>query len=133
MVVIREGSDSIEVIATERVSNHLPSAGDTRFEVAVRSRGFTGKGSTWAEALALRAFIGQLRILESRRQGSAELVSLSLGEFSLRVFATDRAGHMAVAGRLARSGQAFEFEFSFCPSLLPAVVAEFAAIEEVGG
>jgi hypothetical protein len=129
-VVIREGGDSIEVIATDRVPVHLPSAGDTRLAVTVQSRGFTGAVAAWVEAPVLRAFVRQLRELEARRQGSAELASMSPGEFLLRVFACDRVGHMAVTGRLARAGQALEFEFAFCPSLLPGVVAEFAAIAE---
>jgi hypothetical protein len=39
---------------------------------------------------------------------------------------------MAVAGRLAHAGQALEFEFPFCPSFLPRVLAEFTAVTEAG-
>ncbi len=131
-MLIREGSDNLEIVATERVPEHLPSAGDTRLAITVTSRGFTGAGAAWVEAPVLRAFVGQLREVEACRQGGAEVASISPGEFALRVFATDRAGHMAVAGRLARAGQALEFEFPFCPSLLPGVVAGFAAMAEAG-
>ncbi len=130
--IIREGGDSIEVVAIDRVPDHLPRAGDTRLAVTVQSRGFAGEGSAWVDASVLLAFVGQLRQVEARRQGRAELASLSRGEFALRVFATDRAGHMAVAGRLTRAGQALEFEFPFCPSRLPGVVAGFAAMAEAG-
>ncbi len=131
-VVIREGSDTIEIVATERVPEHLPGAGDTRLAVTVKSSGFVGAGTAWIEAPVLLVFLGQLRQLETRRQGRAEVASMSPGEFALRVFATDRAGHMAIAGRLARAGQSLEFEFPFCPSLLPEVVAGLAAIAEAG-
>ncbi len=132
-MVIREGSDTIEIVATERVPEHLPSAGDTRLAITVQSRGFAGEGWAWVAAPVLLAFVDQLRQVEAHRQGGAEVVSISPGEFALRVVATDRAGHMAVAGRLARAGQALEFEFPFCPSLLPGVVAGFAAMAEAGG
>jgi len=111
-VVIREGGDSLELVGTDRVPAHLPGAGDTRLAIRVQSRGFVGQGSAWVEAPVLRAFVGQLRQLDARRQGRAELVSMSPGEFGLRVYATDRAGHLAVAGRLTGAGQALEFEFS---------------------
>jgi hypothetical protein len=131
-MVIREGSDRVEVVATDRVPDHLPTPGDTQLAIAVQSRGFAAEGSTWVEAPRLEAFVGQLRELEARRQGSAELESISPGEFWLRVFATDRAGHVAVAGRLSQRRQALEFEFPFCPSVLPSIVAGFAAIAETG-
>jgi hypothetical protein len=127
-VVIREGDDRLEIRLTDRVPGHLPGAGDVRLAVAVESRGFTGAGVAWADAPQLRAFVGQLRELEVRRRGAAELGSMPPGEFALRVFTTDSSGHVAVAGRLARSGQAIEFEFPFCPSLLPGIVSDFADI-----
>src|SRR5262249_42563853 len=129
-VLIREDSDSLEVVVTDRVPAHLPSAGDVRLTVAVRAQGFTGEGWAWVEAPRLQHFIGQLRELEARRNDSAELESISPGQFRLRVFSTDRAGHLAIAGRLARGEQVLEFSFGFCPSLLPGVVAAFVAIAE---
>lgn len=125
---IREGSDRIEISVAERVPGHLPGAGDVLLKVAVRSREFGGAGSAWVDARTLRSFVGQLRDLGARRQGAAELESMSPREFLLRVFSTDRRGHMAVAGRVAHDGQAVEFEFSFCPTTLPRLVAAFAAV-----
>ncbi len=131
-MVIRDGGDSLEVVATDQVPAHLPGAGDTQLAVTVQSRGFGGKGSAWVEAPVLLAFVDQLRQLDADRQGRAELASMSPGEFMLRVFTTDRAGHLAVAGRLTGAGQALEFEFLFCPSRLPGMVAGFAALAEAG-
>jgi hypothetical protein len=129
-MMIQDGNHSIEIVPSERVPDHLPSAKDIRLAIAVRSQGFAGEGWAWVEASRLRQFIEHLRELEIRRSGSAEVESISPGQFWLRLFATDRAGHMAVAGRLAHAEQALEFRFRFCPSLLPGLVAAFSEIDE---
>jgi hypothetical protein len=129
-MVTREATNSVEIVATERVPDHLPSAGDVRLAISVQSQGFVGVGSGWVEAPRLREFIAQLRELEAQRKGSAEMESISPVQFWLRMLATDRAGHVTLAGRLARGEQNVEFSFGFCPSLLPGVVAAFDAIAE---
>jgi hypothetical protein len=138
-MVIRKGEDSIEVVAVERVSDHLPTPGDTRLEVAVQSCGFGGRGSAWVEASRMRSFVRHLRELEARRQGKAELVSMSPGEFVLRVGAANRRGHMAVTGRLSRhfyTGEdgpylhVVQFGFEFDPTSLPEIVSAFKAIAD---
>jgi hypothetical protein len=96
----------------------------------VQSRGFFGEGWAWVEAVSLRAFIDKLRELETHRQGSAELESMSPGQFRLRIWATDTAGHIAVAGRLKNDDQALEFQFALCPTLLPQVIAGFEAMTD---
>jgi hypothetical protein len=129
-MVIREASNSVEVAATERVPDHLPSAGDVRLGISVRSGWFPGVGAAWVEAPRLREFIDRLRALEARRSGRAEVESISPGQFWLRIDVTDRAGHLASAGRLARGEQVLEFGFKVCLSWLPQVVAAFEAIAE---
>jgi hypothetical protein len=138
-MVIREGTDSIEIVAAERVPDRLPTPGDTRLEIAVHSQGFSGHGSVWVEADRLRAFAARLRELDAHRQGAAELESLSPGELRLRVEVVDRRGHVAVLGSLAceryvgENGpyrHAVEFGFEFDPTALPAVRSGFEAIAE---
>jgi hypothetical protein len=129
-MIIREGNDSIEIAATERVPSHLPCAGDTRLAISVQAGGFSGQGWAWVDAARLEAFIARLRELEARRQGDAEVASLSPGQFWLRIAATDRAGHMVLAGRLSHGQQALSFGFEFCPSVLPAVIQGFTAMLE---
>jgi hypothetical protein len=83
-------------------------------------------------------FVEQLRELEARRQGIARLEAVrSPDEFWLEVRSIDRAGHMAVFGRLRRwqfmspgegYHQAVEFGFEFCPSLLAGVFAAFRSM-----
>jgi hypothetical protein len=124
-MVIREGTDRIEIVATDRVPAHLPTPGDARLQVKVESRGFTGHGTSWVEADRLAIFARQLRALESTRRGEAELEGMSPGEFRLRVYSVDQAGHMAIEGRVSDMGQSLEFGFPFCPSLLRELVAEF--------
>lgn len=127
-MIIRERSDYIEIVATERVPKPLPCAGDTRLAVSVQVQGFIGGGSAWVNATRLEAFVARLRELEAHRQGDAEIESLSPGQFWLQFSATDQTGHMVLAGRLSCGQQTLEFGFEFCPTLLPAIVQGFAAI-----
>lgn len=127
-MLISEGADRLEIVAIDRVPAHLPTPGDTKLSIAVESRGFTGRATTWVSAGDLAKFATALRALEMSRMGTAEIESMSPGEFRLRVSVTDRLGHMAVNGRVSMSGQQLEFAFSFCPTQLPSVVAEVSAL-----
>jgi hypothetical protein len=127
-VLIRKGPNFIELVPTDRVPDDLPTAGDIQVSVTVQSQGFTGSGSAWIEAPKLHTFVSQLRELETSRHGTAEVESMSSGQFRLRLFSTDSLGHMALAGRLSRSEHALEFRFEFDPGLLPEVAQRFEAI-----
>lgn len=139
-MVIREGDDSIEIVAVERVPDHMPTPGDTRLEVVVTSGGFSGRSSAWVDNDRLCAFVRQLSaLLKDRGQGAADLESISPGEFVLRIESVDSLGHIAVSGRLAKrmyAGEcgpylhAVEFGFEFDPTALSEIVATFEAIKE---
>jgi hypothetical protein len=127
-VLIREGPNFIEIVPTDRVPDGLPTAGDIQVSVTVQSQGFTGSGSAWIEAPKLSAFVSQLRELETSRRGTAEVESMSSGQFRLRLYSTDFLGHMALVGRLYRAEHALEFRFEFDPRLLPEVAQRFEAM-----
>lgn len=138
-MVIREDANWIEIEVVDCVSAKLPTPGDVEVSLAVSSGNFAGQGFAWIEAAALSSFVGQLRELETRRQGSAELERMSSGEFRLRIWSINRRGHMAIAGRIAKQihkGEAgpylhsVEFGFEFDPTLLPTLLAGFVAIGE---
>jgi hypothetical protein len=50
-MLIRGDDGFLEMVATERIADNLPTPGDTRFEIRVRSFGFAGQG--WTEILHL--------------------------------------------------------------------------------
>ncbi|XGV95719.1 MAG: hypothetical protein ACAF41_23625 [Leptolyngbya sp. BL-A-14] len=129
-MLIREGDDFLEMIATERTPDHLPTPGDTRFEIRVESFGFAGQGWMWVDRESLKSFVAQLRELENQRQGEAELSSMSPGQFWLRIFSTDSLGHVALVGQLSRVEHELKFGFSFDPSALPSIVKDFQAIAD---
>jgi hypothetical protein len=129
-VLIREGLNFIELVPIDRVPDGLPTAGDVQLSVTVQSQGFTGSGSAWIEARKLRAFVSQLRELETSRRGTAEIESMSPGQFRLRLFSTDSLGHMALAGRISRGEHALDFRFEFDPGLLPEIAQRFEVITE---
>jgi hypothetical protein len=137
-MIVREGHNRIELLVGERVPDHLPAAGDVRFEVTVSSNGFGGRTSAWIDAKSLGRFSQELRKVETLRQGTAELTSMSPGDFILRVETLDRRGHMAISGQMARhsvEGQAtrfrhtLEFGFRFDCTELPRIASEFEDIE----
>ena len=136
-MLIRSGEDYVELIPTDRVSDQLPTPGNTRLNVTICSSGFRGSGSTWVDSTRLAAFLDELRVLDRQRRGVAELESISPGEFQLRIQSVDRKGHLAVGGRLVQrvhGGDAgphqhlVEFGFEFDPSILPHVLAGFKEI-----
>ncbi|MGG6293988.1 hypothetical protein ACQ4M4_06155 [Leptolyngbya sp. AN02str] len=136
-MLLREGSNFLEMIATERIPEHLPAPGDTRFEIRVQSFGFLGQGWTWIDAVSLSSFVAQLHELEPQRQGSAEVSSMSPDQFWLKIFSTNRLGQMAVIGRLSqvsplghdlRCNHLLEFGFPFDPVMLPSIVKNFERV-----
>jgi hypothetical protein len=140
---IREGENLLEVLHTETGPPGTPTAGDLRLSTRVVSAGFAGSSPhVWVDAAGFARFVEQLRMLEARRQGTARLeVMFPPVEFWLELRAIDRAGHMAVFGRLRRwqylsTGpgyyQAVEFGFEFCPSLLPEIVDGFCSMRASG-
>jgi hypothetical protein len=48
-MLIREGDNFLEMIAAERIPDHLPTPGDTRFGIRVESFGFAGQGWMWVD------------------------------------------------------------------------------------
>ncbi len=102
-MVLRDGGNFVEIVTTDRVPDGLPTPGDVELRITVCSHGFTGQGSAWIEARCLAAFVDQLRVLEERRQGSAEIESISPGAFRLRIDSLDRRRHLVVSGRLRRA------------------------------
>ena len=97
-------------------------------DVSVTSKGFSGQASAWICPGAFDSFLADLARLEQRRQGSAEVEAMSGAEFWLRVYSTDRTGHLAVSGRVgSQSGyeHALTFGFDIDPSTLPWIVASF--------
>jgi len=132
-ITIGDGTKWLKVAVVDQVPLHLPTPGDTKLSTQVEVGDFTGRGYAWIEAHHLLAFVAALRKLEADRQGAAEIVSMSPGEFRLRVLATDNLGHLAVEGQISASGQSLEFGFSLCPSLLPGVVSQFATLVRVAG
>lgn len=124
-MVIRQGDDVVEVTPLERVAAHLPTPGDTRLAIRIRSGRFTGEGEVWVELPALQRFAQQLADLERNRSGHAELTSTSPDALRIRIKTTDGWGHTAIEGRLSKSKQAIEFTFEFNAEYLAGLLAEF--------
>ena len=89
-MVIRDGNNAISISPIEWVPDDLPAAGDVRMDVEVSSQGFKGRASVWVRAAGLQGFLQHLRELEERRDGVAELLSMSPDELALRIRSVNR-------------------------------------------
>jgi len=140
-MVIGEQDNPLEMLCLEVLPPDSPGAGDMRLQVRVRSHGFSGETAVWIDAKTFHSFLGHLRVLNTRREGFAEVRAMSPEDFCVRIQTVDRAGHMVVEGRVARCVLAFwgcvpllhsvQFGFEFCPSLLPALITKFESLAEV--
>ena len=131
-MILGEGSTRLDIaIAEVEAPTAQSTGGDIRLSVRVHYGQFAGAADPWVLLEVWDAFLAELRTLERRRHGEARVRSLSPGELVLRIFATDRAGHLAVEGEVGtlRVGREALLRFgpiSFDPSLLPRLVSELA-------
>jgi hypothetical protein len=133
IMVVVEFHDSGNSLRVEcdyagHVGSHL--SGDLRINASVVSNGFRGQMvGDWVLGPDAEKFANDLAALERSRQGRARLESMDYPEAVWLEFRSiDKLGHMEVRGRLSHDGQSVEFEFEFCPSHLPEIVAGFTAM-----
>jgi len=108
----------------------LPSFGDAKLEVSAVSHGFEGKASAWAHAEEMKKFCLGLIALNQSLSGEANLSSMSPNELTLKVFAANSRGQLAVQGSIGHhvisENRSFwhsvSFGFEFEPSQLASVV-----------
>lgn len=113
------------------------SGGDVLVVARIRCLGFRGETDAWILQEAWEGFLSQLTALERERRGEAVLESISPGELRLRIFASDRAGHIAVEGSVGVRGVHQELRLDFSPmavdpSQLPALLAELTSTRATG-
>ena len=99
------GQDNcVEIECLEAISKHLPTPGDLRLRVNVQSDGFAGQSSSaWIDRNEFERFLDQLRKLDTKRQGCAELVALSPEDFKLRIWPTIELDVLPWKGRSAQA------------------------------
>ena len=122
---IVSGPNSLLLEIAEVIPSTLPTPGDACFTAEVSTGTFSGRGSSWVEALALDDFLSALRSLDHTRKGEALIESMSPGELRLRVYSVDSLGHVALSGRIAEGNGAVE------PARSWRVVAVGVAIREL--
>src|SRR5687767_6543019 len=98
-MVLGEGRTWLEIAISEvEAPTPQSTGGDMRLTVRVHYGDFAGVADAWVLLEVWDAFLADLRALERHRRGEARVRSISPGELVLRVFASDRAGHLAVEG-----------------------------------
>lgn len=134
-MILGTGAEQLEltVLDVERDVARIAAGGDVLVAVRARVRDFSGAVEAWVLRDAWAHFLGQLARLEAARTGEAVLESVSPGELRLRLFAVDRAGHMAAEGEIAavytavgrsrRTGMSFA-PIAVDPTALPTLLRE---------
>jgi len=80
----------------------VPSAGDIRLEVKASVGSFVGAGSCWVEAQEMKSFSLAVDQLSTSLQGTAQLKSMSPGEFSLSLSPASSRGYVLVQVAIAK-------------------------------
>jgi len=132
--VLRFGAQDpqIEIRAAIERDRALPSLGDARLSIQVRSSGFAGHNDLWVRREGLVAFAAALAQLDRLLAGEARLSSISPEELELTVRAVSSRGHLAVEGRLGHRLQgdnawflhAVAFGFEIAPAQVSAALRD---------
>ena len=113
----------LELLVTEVVPQELPAAGDVRLEIRGSADSFSGASSCWVQADELASFASALSQLSESLQGTAQLRSISPGEFVLSLTPISPRGYVLVRVELTKRlphRRAFSTEFEAdLPSLAP--------------
>ena len=131
-MILGDNSHHVEIsIAEVEAPTPQSTGGDVRLTVRVRYGDFAGVADAWILLEVWDAFLDSLRALEKSRRGEARLRGISPGELALRVFATDRAGHLAIEGEVSRLSPGREAFLRFAripfdPSLLPRLLSDLS-------
>jgi len=110
----------------------VPYGDGVPVDIAVESAGFSGRAFTWIWPDSFDRFLDQLGRLEVLRQGAAEVEGMSGADFWLRIYATDRAGHLAAQGRIGSQGahqHSLTFGFDLDPGTLPWILGQFRRLK----
>jgi len=100
-MVIGQGSEQFEISVREIMPVDSPAAGDRHVDVSVVCRQFSARNAgAWISASEWARFGRELHALERARRGEALLESQSPADLRLRLYASDRAGHIAVEGHV---------------------------------
>lgn len=136
-MIIRDGSQSLEITFRERGPAGTPAALDLGINVAVVHKTFSGRNdSVWVQGSDWRQFTRHLAELDRTRKGEAVINAMSPRELRLRIFASDKAGHIMAEGWVGRDyttrGGLIENRVSFAievdPTTLPALMRQFESM-----
>jgi hypothetical protein len=134
----QERQVELRVLDVEPPVPGVYAGGNVHVGVRVRLNDFSGAVTAGVLSESWRTFIRQLRLLERDRRGEATLVGISREELRVRLFALDRAGHMAVEGEMTayfaaeHDPRATSLRFGaieFDPTMLPGLLRELETVE----
>lgn len=131
---MRLGNDEeyVDISASPETYEGGAAGGDIFASIDVRVGSFSAGFGTIVEKGDWSVFMSALIALENTRRGEAGLRSADERELYLRIYASDSAGHMAVAGEFqqwdltCQSRLVFD-KVAFEPTWLPQLVSELTA------
>jgi hypothetical protein len=128
---VENGENFFEMGVAIEGDRAIQSRGDAYVTLRVCSAGFSGHNDLWVLGEALSEFPKSLGLLERSLRGEAILKSLSPDELSLRIYAANSRGTLAVEGSTGYEITATErsfwhsvsFGFSFEPQQLTKAIS----------
>jgi hypothetical protein len=112
-----EASIELEVAEVDPALPPHYGGGDVLLRARVQWGEFRGATEAWVDADSWEPFLRALEQVERRGSGEAVVEAMSPGELRMRVFAADRAGHLAIEGYVGvrTSGRELLLRFSPIP------------------
>ena len=143
-MVIKDQNTKLEILVEEKTPVVVQGAGDFALRTSLSVRDgtikfgeFTASTRSWIEIGKFNEFLRQLESLETARLGSAEIESMSPGEFRIRFYMKDGKGGIAAEGEVGhhvvgsnRINKVF-FDVVLDPSLLRNILVEFKSLPSV--
>ncbi len=126
MLTFHSARGKLDVLVVSEETDELPSKGDVRVSVLIKSNGFRGHNDVWLDGDNFDSFCRALIELEASRHGEAKIESMSPDEFELTIGSLDSVGHIGLWGKtgyhvmspLKNFYHAVEFGFEVEPSQL---------------
>ena len=135
---VSDADSFVEFEFKEAMPEHLSGGADVACSVAASRDGFCGRvESVWFSREDTNHFLSELRSLEEKRTGSANLTNLSsqsdYNPLRFEIFSVDEAGHLAVRADLLKGSHVggslsplkVSVSFPIDAGSLPSLLVEF--------
>jgi hypothetical protein len=137
-MLIRDNNSTLELKIEDKMPEGVQGAGDFALRsilniciTGVETDEFMANARSWIDIVKFNRFLNELKSLETSRQGSAEIESMSPGEFRIRFYKKNSRGEIEAEGEVGRhlTGSSrmnkVHFEIAIDPTSVKAILEDF--------